>query len=254
MRKIYIVPNLVTSANLFCGFAAIVSSFEKNFVLAAWLILAAAVFDMMDGRIARLAKATSSFGVQYDSMADLLSFGAAPGALLYAWALEPFGRFGLLASFIYTCCAALRLARFNITTTTLSKAFFQGVASPIAAGGVATFVIFQNAVQWPGENSFVSREFIAFALAVGLGSLMVSNLKFPSFKELNWRSRSSFSYLIIAVLALTLVAIKPEVTLFAITLGYIVLGALWNLYRLAIGKPIDARAHPTAAAGAEAKK
>ncbi|HUP55894.1 MAG TPA: CDP-diacylglycerol--serine O-phosphatidyltransferase, partial [Bdellovibrionota bacterium] len=116
MRKIYIVPNIVTTANMFCGFYSIVASMKSDFSAAAWAIVAASIFDMLDGRIARLAKATSEFGVQYDSLSDLISFGVAPAILLFQWALLPFDRLGWLAAFLFTACGALRLARFNVNS------------------------------------------------------------------------------------------------------------------------------------------
>ena len=230
MRKIYIVPNLVTTANLYCGFYSIVASIHHEFVLGAWLILAAAVFDALDGRIARMAKATSAFGVQYDSMADLISFGMAPSILLYQWTLEPFGQIGWCAAFLYIACAALRLARFNVNTGVQSKSFFQGLASPIAAGTIATFIIFNHALNWPREGASISREILSLIFTFGLASLMVSNIRFPSFKEFNWRSRASFGYLMIAVLAMILIAIRPEVTLFLVLASYISCSLLWNVY------------------------
>jgi len=238
MRKIYIIPNLVTTANLYCGFTSITAAIHGDFQTAAWFIIAAAIFDALDGRVARMAKATSKFGVEYDSLSDLVSFGMAPGLLLYTWALEPFGRLGSLASFLYVCCAALRLARFNVNTETVSKAFFQGVASPIAAGAVATFVIFNGATGFPSDTSWFGREAIALIEALALGSLMVSSIPFPSFKELNWRSRSSFGYLMIAVMTLVLIAVKPEITLFAVIALYLTGSLVWNAYRAVVGRPM----------------
>lgn len=238
MRKIYIIPNLVTTANLYCGFSSITAAIHHDFVNAAWLIMAAAVFDALDGRVARMAKATSKFGVEYDSLSDLVSFGMAPALLLYTWALEPFGRLGSLASFLYACCAALRLARFNVNTETVSKAFFQGVASPIAAGAIATFVIFNGTTGFPSEGSIFGRDAIALVLALALGSLMVSSIPFPSFKELNWRSRSSFGYLMIAVMIMVLIAVRPEITLFVVIAVYLVASLIWNLYRVVTGRPL----------------
>ncbi len=236
MRKIYIIPNLVTTANLFCGFSSITSSIQQDFTAAAWFIMAAAVFDMLDGRIARMAKATSEFGVQYDSLSDLISFGMAPSILLYQWALAPYGRLGVLAAFLYVCCAALRLARFNVNTAIVSKAFFQGVASPIAAGSVATFVIFHAASGYPGEEDLISRPLVALVQALLLASLMVSTIPFPSFKELNWRARSSFGYLMIAVMLLVLLAVRPEITLFLVFVVYLLGSLAWNGYRMASGR------------------
>lgn len=247
VRKIYIVPNLVTTANLFCGFASIIQSIHGEFITAAWLLIAAGVFDMLDGRIARMAKATSAFGVEYDSMADLISFGLAPAILMYQWALEPMGRLGMLGAFLYVTCAALRLARFNVNTTTVSKAFFQGVASPIAAGCITTLVIFQNATGFPTDETFIKRNILALVLTVVIGTLMVTSIPFPSFKELNWRSRSSFGYLMIAVMIMILIAVAPEVTLFLLSISYIVLSLAWNAIHILRGDPVDIKKSSTPA-------
>jgi CDP-diacylglycerol---serine O-phosphatidyltransferase len=233
MRKIYIVPNIVTTANMFSGFYSIIASIQGDFEKASWAILAAIIFDMLDGRIARLAKATSAFGVQYDSLSDLISFGAAPAILLYQWALAPFDRPGWLLAFFYMACGALRLARFNVMTGVVPKGYFQGLPSPAAAGTVATFIIFNKTVGWPQDPSN-----LVLGLSFGIGSLMISTIRFPSFKEINWRARASFGYLMIGVLALILIAIKPEVTLFLILVTYIFASLAWNLYRIAKPTPL----------------
>jgi CDP-diacylglycerol--serine O-phosphatidyltransferase len=230
MRKIYIVPNIVTTANMFCGFYSMVASVHRDFLAAAWAIVAAAVFDMLDGRVARLAKATSQFGVEYDSLSDLVSFGVAPAMLLYLWALEPFGRLGWLAAFLFLACGALRLARFNVNSAMLPKGYFQGLPIPMGAGMVATFIIFSGTMSWD-----LSDHIVILILTFGLSSLMVSTIRFPSFKELNWRSRASFGYLMTGVLAMILIAVKPEITLFLLLSTYIALGLLWNLFRLMKG-------------------
>ncbi len=221
MRKIYIVPNMVTTANMFCGFYSVIASIKGEWENAAWLIILASVFDMLDGRIARLAKATSEFGVQYDSLSDLISFGMAPAILLYQWALSPFDRLGWLAAFLFAACGALRLARFNILSHTVPKGYFQGLPIPMAAGIVATFIIFTSALDWPEDPST-----FVLVLTFGLASLMISTILFPSFKELNWRSRASFGYLMVGVLALILIAVRPEITLFIVLSGYVVLSLL----------------------------
>lgn len=229
MRKIYLIPNFVTTANMFCGFYSIVASIHGQFENASWAIVAAGIFDMLDGRIARLAKATSEFGVQYDSMSDLVSFGMAPAILLYQWALNPFGRLGWLAAFLYCACGALRLARFNVNTGIVPKGFFQGMPSPVAAGMVATFVAFSTALSL--DDSL--RVNAALVLTFGLASLMVSTVRFPSFKELNWRSRASFGYLIVGVLIMILIAVRPEVTMFMIGATYVISSLCWNIVRMA---------------------
>lgn len=243
MRKIYIVPNFVTTANMFCGFYSIIASIQGDFVTGAWAIIAAAVFDMLDGRIARLAKATSQFGVEYDSLSDLMSFGVAPAILLYLWGLEPFGRLGWAAAFLFMTCGALRLARFNVRAATAPKNYFQGLPIPMAAGVVATFVIFCQVMGW------TEMQFTMLLLSFGLASLMVSTIPFPSFKEFNWRSRASFGYLMVGVLAMVLIAAKPDVALFLMLSGYIVLSLFWNLAMVAgvMRKPSShGKTHPEA--------
>ncbi|OFZ19664.1 MAG: CDP-diacylglycerol--serine O-phosphatidyltransferase [Bdellovibrionales bacterium GWB1_55_8] len=238
MRKIYIVPNFVTTANMFSGFYSIIASIHGDYIAAAWAILAAAVFDLLDGRIARMARATSAFGVQYDSLSDLISFGVAPGILLHQWSLEPFGRLGWIAAFLFVACGALRLARFNVTTGVIPKGYFQGLPIPMAAGLVATFIIFSRTIGWDASDHLV-----VLAIAFGLAGLMVSTVPFPSFKELNWRSRASFGFLMIGVISMILIAMKPEVTLFLVLVGYLAGSLLWNLWRLVTGRHLPAPEH-----------
>jgi CDP-diacylglycerol--serine O-phosphatidyltransferase len=161
----------------------------------------------------------------------------APAALLYQWALQPFERLGWLAAFLYLVCGALRLARFNVMTAVISKKHFQGLPIPIAAGVVATFIIFNQTVGWPESGSF--RNFLVLILTFGLASLMISTIKFPSFKDLNWRSRASFGFLMIGVLSMILIAIKPEITLFLILTAYVVTSLVWNLVALVRGEPVQ---------------
>jgi len=231
---------------MFCGFYSIVASIHSEFNTAAWAIVAASIFDMLDGRIARLAKATSQFGVEYDSLSDLISFGVAPSILLYQWALEPFGRLGWLAAFLFVACGALRLARFNVTSNILPKGYFQGLPIPMAAGMVATFMIFNQNVSWPQDAE--TRQIVALFLTFSLASLMVSTLKFPSFKELNWRSRASFGYLLIGVMVMILVAVKPEITLFLILTTYVCISILWRVICLLRGPTEADRLRATKAA------
>lgn len=229
MRKIYLVPNFVTTANMFCGFYSMIASIQGDFLVGAWAIIAASVFDMLDGRIARLARATSQFGVEYDSLSDLMSFGAAPAVLLYLWGLEPFGRLGWAAAFLFLACGALRLARFNVNSSNLPKAYFQGLPIPMAAGMVATFAIFCQALGWQDVQPTM------LGLTFGLSSLMVSTIRFPSFKELNWRSRASFGYLMVGVLAMILIAAKSEIALFLVLSLYVAASLVWNLVLLVKG-------------------
>ncbi len=228
MKKIYLVPNFVTTANMFSGFYSIVASNHRDYSTAAWAILAAGVFDMLDGRIARLAKATSQFGLEYDSLSDLLSFGVAPAILLYQWALEPYDRLGWIAAFLYLACGALRLARFNINTETQPKNYFQGLPIPMAAGMVANFVLFSQTIHWDSapESPWV------LVLAFGLAGLMISSIPFPSFKEFHWRSKATFGYLMAGVLFMVLVIIRPEITLFLSLSAFIVVSLFRYFFQL----------------------
>ena len=191
---------------------------------------------MLDGRIARFAKATSQFGVEYDSLSDLISFGVAPGLLLYQWALEPYDRLGWLAAFLYVTCGALRLARFNVNSAILPKGYFQGLPIPMAAGMIATFIIFNQTVDWVGFRPI----FVLF-LTLVLASLMVSTIRFPSYKEFNWRSRATFGYLLVGVLTMILIAAKPEITLFLLLGTYISLSLIWNLIRFVLRSPVSSK-------------
>jgi len=231
MKKIYILPNLFTTANMFCGFFAIVNAIHGQFLTAAWAILAGLIFDSMDGRVARLTRATSAFGVEYDSLSDLIIFGLAPALVAYLWCLVPYERFGWLAAFIYVVCAALRLGRFNVLSGVIPKKFFQGAPSPLAASTIATAIIFYNDL-----NARFSKEAMMLALLLILGSLMISTVRFPSFKELKVKRENSFGILALGVLLLVLIAIRPEVTLFLFCIAYIVLGVCLDLYRMLSGK------------------
>jgi CDP-diacylglycerol---serine O-phosphatidyltransferase len=233
MKKIYLLPNLVTTLNLFCGFFSAIQSFQGEFKMAAWSICAGMIFDMLDGRIARMARATSSFGVEYDSLSDLLTFGMAPGVLMYLYVLQPFGRYGWFLGFFYLVCAALRLARFNVTTSHLPKAYFEGLPTPGAAGVIASFVIFQE--------TFLSLELewlrpICIGITFLMSAFMISSIPFPSFKEINWRSRVTRSFAMFAVLALVLILVNPEFMLFVTFGGYVLGSVFWFGYCIYRGK------------------
>jgi len=240
MRKIYLLPNMITTANMACGFYSVIACLDGDFVQASWAIVFASIFDALDGRIARLAKATSQFGVEYDSLSDLASFGFAPAVLLYQWALHPYGRLGWLAAFLFMACGGLRLARFNVTTSSLPKGFFQGLPIPMAAGVVATFIIFNDTLGWvsPDSDLLLNIQSVGLFLSISLASLMVSTIPFPSFKELNWRSRASFGLLMIGVLSMILIAVSPEISLFALLALYILSSLVWNAFRLIRGVPL----------------
>lgn len=246
MKKIYILPNLFTTGNMFCGFYAIVSAIHGSFLTAAWAVLAGILFDSMDGRVARLTRATSAFGVQYDSLSDLLSFGCAPALLIYLWGLETYGRMGWLSAFVYVVCAALRLARFNVLVDQVPKSYFQGMPSPLAASSIATIILFSNdrsfdwTVQawgsgWVGQimaGSALPRSFYLLFVPVVLGFFMISTVRFPSFKEFKMNKENSFAVLAFVVLLLVLIAIRPEVTLFFMGIVYICVSFVFEVYRV----------------------
>ncbi len=232
-RKIYLLPNLFTTGNMFCGFLSIIFAIQQQYDNAAWIIIVGAFFDSMDGRLARLTRSTSSFGVEYDSLADLVSFGMAPAYLAYLWGLQSFGRLGWMVGFLYLTCAALRLARFNVMAGTAPKGFFTGLPSPVAAGVVCTSVLFYNemSLELP-HHWFVAPAVIATAV------LMVSTVHFPSFKGFKLTRENSFGILAFVVLVMTLIAVRPEVTLFLINVVYVVLSLLGDLVRVLWGRRI----------------
>lgn len=225
--NIYVLPNLLTTVNMFFGFYAIVAAIEGNYTLAAYAVVAAAVFDLLDGRVARMTHSTSEFGAQYDSLCDLISFGLAPSLLLFFWALQPFGRIGWLASFFFVACGALRLARFNVQKSILSKAYFQGLPIPMAAGIVASSVLAFNDLNWDA-----SRSWILLTITFLLGFFMVSSFPYRSFKDMDFKRRLPFRYLVLGVLVIALIAIRPEVTLFATFLTYALLGAIFGIFKI----------------------
>ncbi len=227
-RGIYVLPNLVTTASLFCGFYAIISAISGNFYHAALSILIAAVLDGLDGRIARLTRTTSAFGVQYDSLSDLIAFGLAPGILVFLWALKPFNRFGWMAAFLYVVCGALRLARFNVQTGQISNKFFVGLPIPASASIVATTILFIYQIGGTGSTGYLA---VLISIYI-LSFLMVSNIPYPSFKGMKLGERRSFNFLVAVVLVFVLVALEPFVMLSVGILGYVLSGPALALYRL----------------------
>ncbi len=229
---IYVLPNLLTTVNMFFGFFAIIQSIEGNYTWAAYAIVAAAVFDQLDGRVARITNSVSRFGAEYDSLSDLISFGAAPALLLFLWALEPFGRVGWIASFFYMACGGLRLARFNVQSASVEKAYFQGLPIPMAAGIVASSVL-----AFVDLELDASRHWGLLAMTVLLGFVMVSTFRYRSFKDLDFRHRLPFRYLPVGVFILAMVAIRPETTLFVLFITYAALGAVFGIWRLGSRHP-----------------
>jgi CDP-diacylglycerol--serine O-phosphatidyltransferase len=219
-RGVYILPNLFTTGNLFCGFWAIVSVFQEKFFFAAIAILLACVFDVLDGKVARLSGATSKFGIQYDSLSDLVSFGIAPAVLAYSWALRPYGRFGWLAAFLFVVCGALRLARFNVMSSTGEVKYFKGLPIPAAASMIAlTILLYLRLI----ETGWV-KDIVILVMIYVLAFLMVSSIRYTSLKELDLAKRKPFSIFMFVVLSMIVIVMEPVLVLFGFILLYIFSG------------------------------
>lgn len=221
-RGIYILPNLLTTAALFAGFYAIVQAMNNSFEFAAVAIFVAMVLDGLDGRVARMTHTQSEFGAEYDSLSDMVSFGAAPALVMYEWALKDLGKLGWIAAFIFCAGAALRLARFNTNIASVDKRYFQGLPSPAAAALVAgmVWVVIDNGIA--GEDV----SWFAFFLTLFAGLSMVSNVLFWSGKDINMRKSVPFIALIALVLGFALVSTYPPGVLFALFLAYALSGYL----------------------------
>ncbi len=228
-KGIYLLPNIMTSASLFSGFYAIVASIKLNLEQAAVAVIIAAVFDGLDGRIARMTNTTSRFGVEYDSLADLVSFGVAPAVLAYQWALRGFGRLGWLAAFLYCATTALRLARFNTLAHT-SKRYFLGLPCPAAAGTVATMLLFCAQLSIHGEMSRLA----AMGLVYILAFLMVSTVRYYSFKDVPWLQRHPFSAMVLFLLLLSIIASAPRICLFVLGISYAASGPVLMGWQAAV--------------------
>jgi CDP-diacylglycerol--serine O-phosphatidyltransferase len=221
-RGVYLLPNLITTASLFAGFYAIVASIDGRFYAAAVAILVSLVLDGLDGRIARITKSTSGFGVQYDSLADLVAFGVAPGILVYLWALKPYHQFGWVAAFLFVVCGALRLARFNVQQGSMDPRYFNGLPIPAAATMIATAIIFYYQIgEWAPE-----RHIFILAMIYLLSFLMVSNIKYMSFKKMELFRRHPFHTLVAVVLIFVVVATAPNIMGFLLMVAYVASGPI----------------------------
>ena len=213
-RGIYLLPSVLTTFGMFAGFYSIISSINGEFTIAAISIMIAMMWDTLDGRVARLTNTQSAFGAEYDSLADLVSFGLAPALLVYEWSLYELGRFGWLAAFVYLACAALRLARFNTQVGIADKRFFQGLPSPAAAGVIASMIWLKIWTFASFDSEVIS---LGYYLGAGItilcGLLMVSNVRYYSFKELDSK-KASFRFLLLIVLSLIILMYKPNIILF----------------------------------------
>ncbi len=234
-RGIYLLPNLFTTANLFCGFYGIVAAINHDFRTAAIAILVSCLFDILDGKVARLTRSHSRFGVEYDSLADLVAFGVAPAVLVYLWALEPFGRLGWAAAFLFVACGALRLARFNVQANSAPKKYFVGLPIPGAASMVATTVLFFYRMGGSGPT----KHFLLLAMVYVLGFLMVSSVPYYSFKEFDGFQRMPFRTLFLIILLLSVIAAQPAIMLFTLGLVYVSSGPLGYAHGLVWRQPIS---------------
>lgn len=216
----YILPNLLTTASLFCGFYGLVAVLQQDFHRAALAVVASFFFDGLDGRIARATRTTSQFGVEYDSLADLVAFGVTPAFLAFSWGLAHAGRLGWLAAFLFTACGALRLARFNVQIHRVPKGYFRGLPIPAAAALVVTMVLFSSEVGWnPSPPTWV-----VLLTLYGLAFLMVSNVPYQSFKDMELVREKPFRALVSCVLLLVVILLNPPVTLFLLALAYALSG------------------------------
>lgn len=230
MKKgIYVLPNLFTTANLFCGFYSAIASMKGMYEIAAITILIAVALDTMDGRIARITHTTSKFGGEYDSLCDLVSFGVAPAILVYNWSLLSFGKWGWLAAFLFVVSGALRLARFNVQVSVIDSRVFNGLPIPGGAAVVATGVLFFYYLGGDGRFPNLSVMIVMTALAL----FMVSSIKYYSFKDLNYLSRKPFMSFVMIVVILVIVVAEPQIMLFTLAFGYSLSGPAWALFKLA---------------------
>jgi CDP-diacylglycerol---serine O-phosphatidyltransferase len=227
-KGIYLIPNLITTGNLFAGFYAVVAVFNGDFKVAAIAILVATLFDSLDGKAARLTNTTSRFGMEYDSLSDVVSFGVAPGLLIHAWALNAYGRLGWIAAFLFVACGALRLARFNVQSATVESKSFTGLPIPGAAGLIAATVLLDDHILSMGKEI---RPIAILALTYVLAFLMVSNIRYHSFKELDLRGRQPFNFLVAAVLILIVFAAAPQIMMFSFFAVYAASGPLEPVLR-----------------------
>lgn len=234
-KGVYILPNLFTTGGLFCGFYAIIATLREDYLVAAIAVLVAMVFDALDGRIARLTHTSSSFGVQYDSLSDLIAFGVAPGVLAYRWALEPWGAWGWLAAALYVTCGALRLARFNVQVDVVDKNNFVGLPIPAAAAVVSATILLYFFL---GGEGATNKHLTLLLLIYALAGLMVSTIPYYSFKGLKLRHRQPFWLLIAGIIVIQLTIAAPQIMLFLIFSLYTLSGPMRLLFRKRSTEPL----------------
>lgn len=229
MKKgIVILPSLLTLFSIFFGFWSLVNTIKGDFVFAAAFILVAGFFDGIDGKVARLTKSTTRFGLELDSLADVISFGIAPGLLVYVWALADYQRIGWVTAFVFVACGALRLARFNVQSGSIDPKRFNGLPIPAAAAMIATLVLFFNKLSLSPKDYGISVLVLTYLLAF----LMVSSIKFHGFKDLTVVRRKPFSSTVAFVLVLAFVAAHPSIVPFILCSAYVISGPILTIYLL----------------------
>lgn len=230
VQGIYLLPNLLTTGSLFAGFYAVTAAMTGRFEAAAIAIFAAMILDGLDGRVARMTNTTSAFGAEYDSLSDMVSFGVAPALIAYEWMLQDLGKLGWFAAFVYAAATALRLARFNTQVGKADKRYFQGLASPAAAGLMAGMV-------WVGVDFEIDADLMripVFVICLLSGILMFSNIRYHSFKEFDLKGKVPFLTLVIVMLVFAVIRLQPPLVLFTIFLGYAISGPILTLNALRI--------------------
>jgi CDP-diacylglycerol--serine O-phosphatidyltransferase len=231
-RGVYLLPSLFTTANIFCGFTAIMMSFQREFQMAAVLILVAAILDGLDGRVARMTGGTSDFGGEFDSLADVVSFGMAPAFLVFVWGLAPLRRYGWVIAFLFLICGAVRLARFNIQHGASDRRWFIGLPIPMAASTVAGSVL---CFRSPILDKPMSWLFAAALLVLSV--LMVSRVRYRSFKDIDLRVRLPFRTVLLIAAFIAGIALNPHIAIFALALFYVVSGPVGQLLAMRRGTP-----------------
>ncbi|PKN09149.1 MAG: CDP-diacylglycerol--serine O-phosphatidyltransferase [Deltaproteobacteria bacterium HGW-Deltaproteobacteria-8] len=229
-KGVYILPNLFTTASLFLGFMGMIWAIEGLYEYSALCILGSCLFDGLDGKVARLTNTTSEFGVQFDSLADLVAFGATPALTVYLWQLHTFGTLGLMASFLLIACGALRLARFNVQSSVTSKKFFVGLPIPAQASTLATLILF--APNLPEKLIVDVLPTVCLVLVYVLSFLMVSTMRYASFKEYGFIKAHPFSSMVTVILLFVMVASRPKMLGFLFFLGYIISGPIYTMFIL----------------------
>ena len=227
-RGIYLLPNLFTTATLFAGFYAIIAATQARYESAAIAIFVALIMDGLDGRVARLTGTQSDFGAEYDSLSDLIAFGLAPALLMFEWTLVDLGKVGWLVAFVYSCTTALRLARFNTQVGVKDPRYFQGLPSPSAAAAMASIV-------WLAEDFHIASDLLTYPAAVltlTIGLLMVSNMRYHSFKEIDFKGRVPFLTIVAGMLVFVTIFLQPPVVLFSGFSLYVLSGLVLTLLQM----------------------